>query len=402
MERNSASALVHRGHEIGCVLTADLGFRERRPCLRTTRFEAYREEQASGAVVSRSAAPPHAWGMPDATPPQTPEIAQIAQRLRQFAVALGAAASLRYSRLLSLRHVTDATGDWQTRDIDVFALTGCIRLADGRLMSLGWSGSGDGLERMAAGPMRERVAWIARQAGTAAPIEVGKTPAVLAPQAAAVVAHEAIGHFAEAAADPDIDLRHRLGCRLAADGFDAFDDPTLPGAARYGVDDEGTIPIGATRMLEDGVLVQQLHSRRSADAARTLPTANARAAQIGQAPIPRLSNLVVPTGTQSQAELLEAMGWGLLVHHLSHGYSRGIDIEARIVLAERVSRGRPTGRFVSGGRVTERVDVLTRCVGRGAESELNPNALCGKHGQILYDVGTVAPAMQLTSLRIAT
>jgi TldD protein len=95
------------------------------------------------------------------------------------------------------------------------------------------------------------------------------------------------------------------------------------------------------------------------------------------------------------------MGSGLLVHHLSHGYSRGIDIEARIVLAERVARGRRTGRFISGGRIAERVDVLTRCVARGAESEPNPNALCGKHGQILYDVGTVAPAMQLTGLRIA-
>jgi predicted Zn-dependent protease len=401
MERNGANAPVHRGHETGCVLTADLGFGERQPCLRTTHFEACREERASGTVVCRSAAPPRAWGVPEAAPPETPATAPVAQRLQQFAVALGAAASLRYSRLLSLRHVTDAAGDWRARTVDVFALTGCIRLADGRLMSLGWSGSGDGLRRMAEGPMRERVAWIARQAGTAEPADAGATAAVLAPQAAAVVAHEAVGHFAEAAADPGVDLRHRLGCRLAADGFDAFDDPTLPAAARYGVDDEGTVPIGATRMLEDGVLVQQLHSRRSADAARTLPTANARAAQIGQAPIPRLSNLVVPAGTQSQAELVDAMGSGLLVHHLSHGYSRGIDIEARIVLAERVSHGRPTGRFVSGGRISERVDVLTRCVGRGAESELNPNALCGKHGQILYDVGTVAPAMRLTSLRIA-
>jgi TldD protein len=215
------------------------------------------------------------------------------------------------------------------------------------------------------------------------------------------VAHEAIGHFSEAAAIATIDLRHRLGCRLAADDFDAFDDPTLAAAARYEVDDEGSAAIGPTQIVAGGVLTQQLHSRRSAEMAETLPTANARTAQITLPPIPRLSNLVIPPGTRSQEELVYSMGYGLLVHHLSHGYSRGLDIEARIVLAERVEAGRPTGRFVSGGRISERIDVLTRCLGRGDRNELNPNALCGKHGQILYDVGTVAPAMLLSNLRIA-
>jgi TldD protein len=146
--------------------------------------------------------------------------------------------------------------------------------------------------------------------------------------------------------------------------------------------------------------VRQLHGRRSAQAAADLPTANARSSQITLPPIPRMSNLVVPVGSASLDELMEDMGSGVMIHHLSHGFSRGVHLEARIVLGERIEHGRATGLFFSGGRVTERVDVLTGCLARSNRSELNPNALCGKHGQILYDVGTIAPALRLSALRV--
>lgn len=392
---------IRRSHEIGHALTIDLVAPGGQPAVRTTCFQAWREELPSGAVRTSTALPPRSWSAPEVPPPAGGEADRACRLLVEFAAGLGASAALRYSRLVSRRHVTDAEEMWQSREVNVFALTGRIGLANGRFISLGWSGFGDGFDRMIEGPMRRRVAWIARSAAAAAPMEAGAGPAVLDPQSTALVVHEAVGHFSEAAVDASVDLRHRLGCRLAADGFDVFDDPSLPGAARYQVDDEGTEAIGPTRVLADGVIIQQLHSRRSAAAAASLPTANARAAQITLPPIPRLSNLVMPAGTSSQDSLLEMMGSGLMVHHLSHGFSRGIEMEARIVLAERVEGGRLTGRFVSGGRVTERVDVLTRARSRGDCSELNPNALCGKHGQILYDVGTIAPALLLSSLRIS-
>ena len=392
---------IARSCEAGCVLTVDLAAAGAPTRGRLVRFEAWREELPNGAVTTRSTVPPPRWGLAELSAPSDPDMEKAARLIGDFAIALRAPVTLRYSRLVSRRRMTDHAESWQSRFIDVFALTGRIGLADGRFMSLGWSGHGDGFARLREGPDRTRIAWIARCAGAAAPTEPGLLPALLDPQPAALVAHEAVGHFSEAAADPALDLRHRIGCRLAGDGFNVHDDPTLAGAARYAFDDEGTEPIGPTRILADGVLTQQLHSRRSAEAASTLPTANSRAAQITLPPIPRLSNLVVPPGDTPRAALIDSIGSGLLIHHLSHGFSRGIEIEARIVLAEEVARGRPTGRFFSGGRVSERVDLLTRCVGRGTHSELSPNALCGKHGQILYDVGTVAPALSLSGLRIA-
>lgn len=364
-------------------------------------FEACRDELPCGTVSCWTSSAPAGWQMPSASPPPMTDPDEATTALLDFSAAITAPLALRYSRLISCRQMTDAEEDWQSRTIDVHALTGRIMLANGRTMSLGWSGFGDGLAGMAEGPKRERVEWVSRCAGTAAPVDPGDIPVVLAPQPAAVVAHEAVGHFSEAAAAVAIDLRHRLGCRLAAEDLDMFDDPTLAAAARYDIDDEGTVAVGPTQIVGGGVLVQQLHGCGSARTAQTLSTANARAAQITQQPIPRLSNLVVPAGTRSQDELVDCLGDGLLVHHLAHGFSRGLEIEARIVLAEHVSSGRRTGRFVSDGRVTERIDVLTRCIARADRIELNPNALCGKHGQILYDVGTMAPAMLLSQLRIA-
>lgn len=399
MRRPSTQPAHRRCHETGTLLTIDL-VTQGQMKTRTVSLEAHCEERPCGNVATRTSAAPSSWGMPFRPQPVLAGSDEAAATLADFSAAITAPSALRYSRLISYRQMTDADGCWHARTIDVYALTGRITLANGRLMSLGWSGYGDGFAGMREGAKRERIEWISRCAGSADPIEAGDWPVVLAPQPAAVVAHEAVGHFSEAAAA--IDLRHRLGCRLASEDFDAFDDPTLAAAARYDVDDEGSAAVGPTQILTGGVLTQQLHNRRSAEMAETLPTANARTAQITLPPIPRLSNLVVPPGGRSLEELIESMGTGLLIHHLSHGFSRGLDIEARIVLAERIEAGRRTGRFVSGGRVSERIDVLTRCLDRADRSELNPNALCGKHGQILYDVGTVAPAMRLSGLRIAT
>ena len=401
--RRVALGQIIRSREAGHVLNVDMATPAGTAHAHETRFRQWREEKPDGSVACGAGTTPRDWAAPDEPAPCSSDTdiaaAHHADHLSRFLAFLGTPATVRYSRLVSRRDILDPAGVWRSRFLDVFALTGRIGLADGRFMSIGWSGFGNGLDRLVGGAMRDRLAWIARTAGTAASMEAGSEPAVLAPQPAALVAHEAIGHFCEAAVD--LDLRHRLGVRLAADGFDAYDDPLFAGAARYAIDDEGTEPIGATRVLENGVVVQQLHSRRSAAAMATLPTGHARSAQITQPPVPRLSNLIVPPGSQPLEALLDTMGSGLLVHHLSHGFSRGIEIEARIVLAERIEGGRRTGRYVSGGRLRERIDVLTRCTDRGDTSELNPNALCGKYGQILYDVGTTAPALLLSSFGVA-
>jgi TldD protein len=392
---------VRRALEAVIFGTVELDWPSSGPFSRTVVFESHHADSTPRSPSLTGSGPaPRDWAAPEIALPRAGDLDVAAATLVSLAEAIGLPCGLRYSRLLADRATTDPLGSWRHRRIDVFAVTGRVRLANGRFMPVGWSGYGDGLERLGNASARDHLARISRRAGAASPMPGGRFAVVLASQPAALLAHEAIGHFAEAAADPQVDLSHRLGCRLASDGFDIADDPACLGAARYEFDDEGVASAGPTPVVVDGVLVNQLHNLGSADRRKCFPTGNARCAQIALPPIPRMSNLLVPPGSKSFDELVDELGEGIVVHHLSHGFSRGLDVEARIVLAQEVAGGRVTGRFLTGGRVADRIDVLTRCVGRNDRAELNPNGLCGKAGQILYDVGTIAPAMRLSELRI--
>jgi predicted Zn-dependent protease len=232
------------------------------------------------------------------------------------------------------------------------------------------------------------------------PLPGGTLPAVLAPPAAAVLVHEAIGHFAEAAPEGRVDLRHRLDFRIAHESFELRDDPLEEeGAAHYAMDDDGVPARGATELVRDGRMVQLLHSAASARAMGVPPTSNGRAASVWNSAIPRMSNLLCDPGEASEEDLLDRMGDGLYLHSLAYGYGFGFRLEAQVRLAEEVKGGRRTGRYWSGGIIDEDRVVLTRAAGLGNVSVYNRNAMCGKDGQLLYDVGTRAPAIWMTALR---
>ena len=97
--------------------------------------------------------------------------------------------------------------------------------------------------------------------------------------------------------------------------------------------------------------------------------------------------------------MLDRMGDGLYVHSLAYGYGFGFRLAAQVRLAEEVRLGRRTGHYFSGGVIDEDRRVLTRAVELGDAAAYNRNSMCGKEGQLLYDVGTCAPAIRLTALR---
>jgi predicted Zn-dependent protease len=222
---------------------------------------------------------------------------------------------------------------------------------------------------------------------------------VLSPQAAAVLVHEAVGHYAEAmhVGAPAV---HRLFTRIAADCLSAQDCPDL--GAGFAGDDEGVLSLGPTEIIRHGVLVAQLHSRATARASATAPTGNARAAQVWDVPIPRMSNLVCAAGGRPEDVLIGEVGAGVYVHRLADGFRHGTRVSARVVLGEHLAHGRRTGRYFTGSQVDGRLDLLTRLVEVGDRVERCANAMCGKDGQLLFDVGTVAPAMRLSALPLTS
>ncbi|MGW1072912.1 metallopeptidase TldD-related protein [Streptomyces sp. NPDC002537] len=368
---------------------------------RRTVFHGGRMERDGGLSVF-SGDPPGPWSVRLADPAPLEEDDAVRAALGALHARFGAAVFC-YTAVSAVR-VLDGprcvTGP-AVRERRVWSLTGDVLLPGGRTVPVGRSGRGPGLPRVTDPVWAERTAWLCDAVGRAGPVEAGDGPAVLAPQAAGVLLHEAAGHFAEAAPPGAPPLDHRLGCRIADERISLDDDPLAEGGpGGYGHDDEGVRALGRHRIVQEGRLVRQLHSVPSAAAARAMPTANSRAASVLQPPLPRMSNLVCSPGDAGLDELLQATGRGLMVHRVADGISSGGTVEARLVLGEHIRDGRLTGRYVTG-RITERADVLTRVTGVGRHTEFGDNSLCGKAGQLLFDVGTRAPALRLSRLRCA-
>jgi TldD protein len=352
-----------------------------------------------GRTQMYSGPPKDVQRLPEA--PEPADVAAIGRCLRVISSSLGTRVTLCYSGRCSVRLTLGTTLRPELRWSASWALTGNIQGIQGRVIPVGWSGPGQGLEALSREGRAELLAKEIEMINRAEETPAGEFPTVLAPPAAALLLHEAVGHFAEASADPTIDLRHRLGCRIASELFNVRDDPLVSGGrAAYASDDDEVASLAPTEIVRDGVLVAQLHSLASARAIGAGPSANGRAASGWNPPIPRMSNLMCRAGEASEEELIVHAVNGLYVHRLAEGISSGLSVKGRIVLAEWIARGQRTGRFVSGGTVRERIGLLTRVVELGRDSAFSKNALCGKAGQLLFDVGTSAPAMRFTALRI--
>jgi TldD protein len=370
--------------------------------VRSCWFEGGRTVGEEGSSFVFSGPPPADWDvrMPEPAPPaDAGEARRAVQRL------VGSWSGRSRVQLLLRSSVRTVLGEGIPAlpvTSEVWALLGTVLTPNGRIVPVGFSGPGTGLPDLEREAAEGGFARLLDRVNRSEPLPGGSGPAVLAPAAAAVLLHEAVGHFAEAAPGGRVNLNHRLGFRIATEIFHLRDDPMAEGgSARYAVDDDGVPARGAIEVVRDGRMVQFLHSRSSAQAMGVEPTPNGRAASVWDPPIPRMSNLLCDPGEASEGEMLDRMGDGLYLHSLAYGYGFGFRVEAQVRLAEEVRGGKRTGRYFSGGLLDEDRVVLTRAAELGNVAIFNRNAMCGKEGQILYDVGTRAPALRLTVLRVA-
>lgn len=370
--------------------------------VRTCSFEGGKTAGEDGSSHVFSGPPPAAWGCRLPEPPEPIEPGEARRVLSRLAGGWNGRSRLQYL-VKSLVRVTLGNGlPGLPARSEVWALLGNVTTPNGRIVPVGQSGRGSGIAELERETATGGLARMIDAINRSEPLPGGTRPAVLAPPAAAVLLHEAVGHFVEAAPEGRVDLRHRLGFRIASEVFNLSDDPLAEGgSAHYAVDDDGVLIRGATEVVRDGCMLRFLHSASSARAMSVEPTGNARAASVWSPPIPRMSNLLCAPGQASEEEMLDRMGEGLHVHSLAYGYGFGFRVEAQVRLAEEVRNGRGTGRFFSGGVIDEDRVVLTRVAELGDVAVYNRNGMCGKEGQLLYDVGTCSPALRLHQLRTA-
>lgn len=161
-------------------------------------------------------------------------------------------------------------------------------------------------------------------------------PALLEPEAAGVVFHEAVGHRLEGERQIDDNegqtFRDKVGEKVIPSFLSIIDDPTLKSfegthlMGYYPFDDQG-VPGQRVVLVEDGVLRNFLLSRTPVNG---FPRSNGHGrASYGRAPIARMSNTIIESkSTRTEEELKELLieevkrqkkPFGLLIKRMEGG-----------------------------------------------------------------------------------
>lgn len=207
---------------------------------------------------------------------------------------------------------------------------------------------------------------------------------VLDPQPAGVFFHELVGHGTErgAAGEPPL---LASGAIIGPRELRVVDDPTLEGrGGSFLFDDEGTRASPRT-LVDGGIVVGELADLRSSRLSGGGIAGNARRESFRDAPLPRMSNLVVAPGTS---------GWAAPDHNASIRVTRvetatlsGDGTHVRLSHAAATRDGQPTGfRAITIAR-----SDLARAE-LGVRAELVASARCGRFGATV-PVSVESPAL---------
>ncbi len=142
------------------------------------------------------------------------------------------------------------------------------------------------------------------------PPKGGSFPCIVGPRVIGVLAHEALGHLAEADLTIQSAFNGKLGEVVASEGVNMIDDGTLSnvvGTSQY--DDEG-VQTSRVDIIKDSVLSELLTNREYAKKIGQRCTGNARAESYLYPPIIRMRNTYFDRGDNSMDELLEGIKFG--------------------------------------------------------------------------------------------
>jgi TldD protein len=214
----------------------------------------------------------------------------------------------------------------------------------------------------------------------------GEKTVLLGPGWPGVLLHEAVGHGLEG----DFNRKGtsafsgRLGERVAAPGVTVIDDGSM--AERRGslsIDDEGT-PTRETVLIEDGILKGYMQDRLNARLMGVEATGNGRRENYQHAPMPRMTNTFMQSGTEDPEELLSRVEDGIYATSFGGGQ---VDITSgKFVFActeaYKVEKGKVIAPIKGATLIGDGPSVLTRVTGIGNDMTLDEGiGICGKGGQ---------------------
>ena len=137
----------------------------------------------------------------------------------------------------------------------------------------------------------------------------GEYPVVASPVVVGIIAHEALGHLAEADLTINSPFKDLIGKKIAPE-YVSMSDRYVPGGfgnAEY--DDEG-VRVKDVHIIQNGVLREIMLNREYAKKWNMEPNGHARAEDYTYPPIIRMRNTVFEQGDHSFEELLEGIKFG--------------------------------------------------------------------------------------------
>jgi predicted Zn-dependent protease len=160
----------------------------------------------------------------------------------------------------------------------------------------------------------------------------GATIAVLGPGVGGIVAHELVGHAAEADIDPEKEAWLWSAPRPIYGALTVIDDPRR-GRASWMIDDEG-VAASETTLVDHGQPVDLLLDRASA-ALRSRPSnGHGRRTSYLTAVRPRMGCTWIAPGAESQADILRDTSSGVFIHRMNAGRTDPITGRATFVVTD--------------------------------------------------------------------
>lgn len=237
----------------------------------------------------------------------------------------------------------------------------------------------------------------------------GEMTVLVGPGWPGVLLHEAVGHGLEG----DFNRKGtsafsgKMGERVASPGVTVVDDGTLgngAGGSRRGslsIDDEGT-PTQENVLIEDGILKGYMQDRLNARLMGVAPTGNGRRESYAHAPMPRMTNTFMRSGTDDPAELLSRVKNGIFAKSFGGGQ---VDITSgKFVFscteAYMVTDGRIGAPIKGATLIGDGPTVLARVSGIGNDMAIDEGiGICGKGGQSV-PAGVGQPTLLIDGLTV--
>ena len=238
----------------------------------------------------------------------------------------------------------------------------------------------------------------------AVPAPAGTFDIVLSSGWPGVMLHEAVGHglegdFNRKKTSAFADL---LGQQVAAKGVTVVDDGTI--TERRGsltIDDEGT-PTNRTVLIEDGKLVGYMQDRQNAWLMGMKATGNGRRESYAHAPMPRMTNTYMTSGSHTPDEIISSVKNG--IYAVSFGGGQVDITSGKFVFgcteAYMIENGKVTHPIKGAMLIGNGPDAMHRITMIGNDMKLdNGIGMCGKAGQGV-PVGVGQPHLRMNAMTI--